>query len=347
MKISGLGRLKPTIKRIQKRLASNGLILMYHRVAEVDLDPWGLCVTPQHFAEHLQVLQKYAQPISLRELAQAHQEGKIPRRAVAVTFDDGYVDNLLHAKPLLEQYNIPATIFVTTGYIGQNREFWHDELEQILLQPGRLADKLCLKINGSIHQWELGEAAYYSDEDYQSDRSRKAWEGQAGSRLALYLSIYERLEPLPEDQRQEALNQIQIWAGLERNVRPTYRPLELGELRKLGQGKLIEIGAHTVNHPLLSAHPTALQQDEIQNSKAYLEAVLSRSVTSFAYPFGDYTLETVDLVREAGFDCACSVVEDIVWRKSNRFELPRFGVNDWNGEEFAKQLLRWFHDGKD
>ena len=64
--------------------------------------------------------------------------GDVPSAGVVVTFDDGYADNFHNAKPLLERYEIPATVFVTTGYLQDQREFWWDELERILLQPGTL-----------------------------------------------------------------------------------------------------------------------------------------------------------------------------------------------------------------
>ncbi|MHC5830411.1 MAG: polysaccharide deacetylase family protein, partial [Nostoc sp.] len=113
------------------------------------------------------------------------------------------------------------------------------------------------------------------------------------------------------------------------------------EICALGQGELVEIGAHTVTHPFLSAQSTELQRREIQQSKAALEEMLNRPVTSFSYPFGNYTTETAALAQNSGFDCACSTVADIVWRQSDCFQLPRFGVENWNGEEFAKHLLRW------
>ncbi|WP_225892760.1 polysaccharide deacetylase family protein [Nostoc sphaeroides] len=328
-------------QRLQRRLASKSLILMYHRVAEVDLDPWSLCVTPQHFAEHLEVLQKYVRPISLQQLAQAHRDDKIPHRAVAITFDDGYADNLHHAKPLLERYDIPATVFVTTGNIGKQREFWWDELERLVLQPQRLPEKFSLKIKTTTHHWEL-DAATCSEDDLKCDRH--PWKAKPGSRLFFYYSIWQLLQPLPESDRLKTLDEISAWAMVEPIARPTHYSLLPEELLALDQGELVEIGAHTVTHPFLSAHSVAFQRHEIQQSKADLEEILNRPVTSFAYPHGDRTTETVELTRTAGFDCACSTVQNIVWRQSHCFDLPRFGVDNWNGEEFAKQLSRWFYD---
>lgn len=338
-------KLQRTVRRVQKRLASSkGLILMYHRVTEVNIDPWSICVTPENFAEQLEVLQKYAHPISLQELAQAHRDDKIPHRAVAITFDDGYADNLHYAKPLLELYDIPATVFVSTGYIGKEYEFWWDELEQLLLQPGKLAEKLSLNISGSLCQWELGQAANCTEQDYQSDRTSKAWDANPGSRMSFYYSIWQQLLPLPEGERRKTLDQILVWANAEPVTRHNYRSLLSEELSLLGQGELVEIGAHTVTHPFLSAQSTELQRYEVRQSKAALEEMIDRPVTSFSYPFGNYSAETVELVQSAGFDCACSTVQDLVWRQSNSFQLPRFAVENWNGAEFAKHLSRWFDD---
>ena len=315
---------------------------MYHGIAEVGSDPWSLCVSPRHFAEHLEVLQHFGHLMRLQDLSQNLREGSIPRHSVAVTFDDGYANNLHNAKPLLERYDIPATIFLTTGYIGSEREFWWDELDRLLLQPGRLPETLCLKVNGGTYRWELGEVAYYSEDTYRRDRNRKAWEGEPGSRHALFYSLWQLLRPLWEEKRRITLDELVTWAGVDPVARPTHRALLAEEVGTLGEGDLIEIGSHTVTHPFLSMHPATFQSDEIQQSKAYLEDITGRPVMSFAYPHGDYTKETVALVKKAGFTCACSSIENTVWRYTDCFTLPRFEVHNWNGEEFARRLSRAF-----
>jgi peptidoglycan/xylan/chitin deacetylase (PgdA/CDA1 family) len=299
-----------------------------------------MAVSPRHFAEHMEVVRRYGRAMHLLDLALAHQRGQIPPQAVVVTFDDGYLDNLQNAKPLLAQYDVPATVFVTTGKIGRGREFWWDELDQVLLQPNRLPETLQLKVNGRSHQWKLDGAAVYGESDRQRQGKRKAWDGESGSRLAFYYDIYRVLQPLPAGIRQEALGYIAAWAGVELAERQTHRTISVGELHALADGALVDIGAHTVTHPFLSAHNRAYQQREIQESKHYLENELGRPIKSFAYPHGDYNSETVSLIQ-GDFFCACTTKEDNVWRRSHRFQLPRFEVQDWDGEAFARRLQGW------
>jgi peptidoglycan/xylan/chitin deacetylase (PgdA/CDA1 family) len=341
-----VNKLQRVAQKFQKKFtpggAPVGVILMYHRVAEVDLDPWSLCVTPKHFAEHLEVLRTSAQPMGLKQLAQAAREGNIPPLAVAVTFDDGYVDNLLFAKPVLEQYNIPATVFVTTGHIDNPREFWWDELELLLLQPGKLPEQLNLVIKGTQYQWNLGKAAVYSADDYRHDYAQKAWLAKPDTRMYFYHSVWEKLQPLPTEEKLQVLDEIRAWAGAASVTRATHRTMTKAEVTTLGEGELVEIGAHTVTHPVLNAHSTTLQQQEIQQSKMDLERILNRPVTTFAYPHGNYNQETLNLMKESGIEYACSTEENTVWRNSDCFQLPRFQVENWNGEEFVKRLWRWF-----
>lgn len=340
-----LGNMYSRLRRAGERVRSGaprGLILMYHRVAEKDVDPWSLSVTPVHFAEHLAVMRRVAHPVSLSRLGRAHADDELPDRAVALTFDDGYANNLYSARPLLERADIPATVFIATGYSGQSREFWWDALDQALLRPGWLPANLCLDIGGAVKQWELGDAAEYSEAQHRQDFAHYAPDAAPGSRLALYWSVWETLQRLPADQQRQALDAILAWSGCRPVTRPTHRSLRPDEISLLARGGLVSVGAHTVNHPLLPAHPAALQRDEIRQSKAYLEEVLGHPVTSFSYPFGGYGAETVPLVREAGFRYACSTIEAPVLRRSDRFLLPRYEVSDWNGEEIERRVSQWF-----
>ena len=207
-------RLRSASRQTGSSAAPKALILMYHRVAKGGVDPWSLCVSPEHFAQHLEVLRKYTQPMRLQEFLVALDSGNIARNTSVVTFDDGYADNLLNAKPLLERYNIPATVFLTTGYLGQNREFWWDELERILLRPGTLPKMLKLNIAGTAYQWDLGEAASYSEEHWQRDRSWKTEEDPPSTRHALYVALWKLLQPLPDSEEQYVLHQLRAWAHI-------------------------------------------------------------------------------------------------------------------------------------
>jgi peptidoglycan/xylan/chitin deacetylase (PgdA/CDA1 family) len=322
------------------------VILLYHRVAEPPSDPHLLCVTPRHFAEHLEVLRERGRLVRLPELAGALRDGvPPPGRSVAVTFDDGYADNLCNAKPLLERYGVPATVFVTTGYLDRAEEFWWDELERLLLQPGRLPDVLRLRVNGRTFRWELGEAACCSADSYRRHCRWNVLEDDPGLRQSCFRSLCRLLRPLAERQRQGVLGRLRAWAGVGPEGRPTHRALTPQEVVRLADGSLVEVGAHTVTHPMLAARPAPEQRAEIRQSKACLEEILGRPVVTFAYPYGsreDYTAETVAGVREAGFLCACSNFAGLAAPDTDRFQLPRVMVMDWDGEVFARRLNELF-----
>jgi peptidoglycan/xylan/chitin deacetylase (PgdA/CDA1 family) len=282
----------------------------------------------------------------LQQLARALTEGNLPRRAIVVTFDDGYYDNLQNAKPLLEQHDMPATVFVTSDYMKRQNEFWWDELERILLQVGTLPNDLHLSINGQSHDWELGEGAEYGAD---ADERCRSWNygrrDDPTPRHSLFRALYERLQALPEEEKWRALGELRRWACIEPEVRPSHRILSPQETISLADGGLVEIGTHTVSHPVLSTLPAAAQQDEIRYSKFHLEEVLGREVTSFAYPHGlksTYTADTVALVRDAGFTCACSAFAGVVRRCSDAYELPRVEVRDVDGDAFAQRLSMFF-----
>jgi peptidoglycan/xylan/chitin deacetylase (PgdA/CDA1 family) len=112
-------------------------------------------------------------------------------------------------------------------------------------------------------------------------------------------------------------------------------PAELGVLAADG---LVEIGAHTVTHPLLPSLPPPAQRTEIARSKELLETILGRRVSSFAYPFGAHDETTVSLVSECGFTAACTTTPAAARGDVDLFRLPRVSVQDWSGEELSDRL---------
>lgn len=338
-------KIQRASEKIQKKFCDRGLILLYHRIGAEDIDPWSLRVTPEHFAEHLEVLRQHTKPMSLKELAQNHQSGNICDRAVAITFDDGYANNLYQAKPILEKYQIPATVFVTTEYLTNPREFWWDELERVILQTEQLPETLSLSIDGQEQRWELTACRNYSKSEAWHNRNPLSYNSESGSRLRFYYELWAKLQPLTPVQRQPLLEQIKAWANPRSSAsRLSHRPLTIDELSEIERGGIVELGGHTVSHPLLSEQTLAVQREEIKQGKLDLEKLLEHPVTSFAYPFGSYGEETLSLVEEAGFQCACSTVETSVWYKSDPFSLPRFEVKNWGKAEFERRLLNWLNN---
>jgi peptidoglycan/xylan/chitin deacetylase (PgdA/CDA1 family) len=327
---------------LKRHFARRALILMYHRVTELANDPHLLAVTPDHFAAHMELIRRLAVPTRLRQLLEAVITGTVPNRAIVITLDDGYADNAHEAKPILERFDIPATVFVVAGQVGGTSEFWWDELDRLLLQPGSLPPDLRLKLNGTVEQWELGQARRYSETDY---RHHRAWhverQDDPTPRHRLFRALFERLYRSTHADKQQLLQQVRTWAGADRVARPTHRPLTRNEAVLLSQGGLVEIGAHTMSHPALTALSPAEQRDEIQQSKDSLEEMLEQPVVSFAYPHGASSPATAGIVSAAGFELACCTRPDALFRGADRFQLPRLGIRDWDRDTFARWLKWW------
>jgi peptidoglycan/xylan/chitin deacetylase (PgdA/CDA1 family) len=314
-------------------------ILMYHRVHKATSDPWGICVSPPHFNEQMERLSRYFSPVPLGELVALLTTGQLPERAVAVTFDDGYADNLWNAKPILRRWGVPATVFVASGYLGQPQGFWWDELYRVLLQAGRLPRTLELNLDGALFKWNLEESATFTEQDCRRYQAWRAEENHDPTpRHALFRAIYAILHPLPQEAKRLVLDQLSVWANSRSEVRAEDRPLSADELMSLEEGGVVEVGAHTVSHPVLSALPAAVQRDEIIRGRVRLEEILGHAVTHFSYPHGRYSDETVGILRSSGFASACSSRSGFVNSDTDSFQLPRMQIGNWNGQELGRRL---------
>ncbi|MGB5435100.1 MAG: polysaccharide deacetylase family protein, partial [Maribacter sp.] len=135
------------ISRIRKFLRPRepkAIVLMYHRVCNLETDPWQLAVSPKNFESQIKALKKNFNVLPVSDLVEQLTAGKIEPNSIYITFDDAYRDNYLNAKPVLETYDCPATFFIPTSYIGKEQLFWWDELEFIFLHSKTLPTNLTL-----------------------------------------------------------------------------------------------------------------------------------------------------------------------------------------------------------
>jgi peptidoglycan/xylan/chitin deacetylase (PgdA/CDA1 family) len=318
------------------------VVLLYHRIAQAASDPQLLCVTPEHFAEHIEMVAESYEPVRLADLVAALRAGELPSRAVAITFDDGYADNLAAAKPVLERNGVPATVFVASGWMGGDRMYWWDELESLLLRPGRLRPVLELEMGTETLRWQLGDDAVYTPE---AAAGRSGWTvldpDDPGPRQQIYRELSARLRGLDEKARERVLDSLRSTRVDDDVSNGKPRPMTADELRRLADGDLVEIGAHTVTHPSLSTLEPDMQRAEIAGSKRQLEGALDRTVASFAYPFGgasDFDETTARIVRDSGFDHACANVSSRLAPGTDAYRLPRLLVRDGDGAKLARRL---------
>lgn len=329
---------RPTIhgRRRGRPQTTGALILMYHRIGEPGTDPWRLAVSPDHFAEHMQVIGDRFEPIPLTRLAGELAAGRASPRGVAVTFDDGYADNLVVARPLLEKHDVPATVFAITEFLGRDHPFWWDELPRLVIQPGSVPSELELHLDGRPMIWKVPEPDL-TVKDWHAYRAWRAEQTPPTPRHALFLSLYDSFRRVRDDSREEMLAAVRAWVGLVPHGSDCL-PLSADQLVQLDASSLVDVGTHTQTHPPLSTLSVPRQRAEIEGSRRMLEELLGHRVSSFSYPFGDQTTTTRAVVRSNGFDLACGVREQTATVFVDTFELPRIHVDDWSGEELERRL---------
>lgn len=340
MKVPGLKFLRKTTRHLFDRTFPGGIILMYHRIEKCDYDPWGNCVSPEHFKEHLEVIKRLARPMRLGDITDSLENGRTPSGDIALTFDDGYGDNYHVARPLLEAHDVPATFFLVSDQIGSGKAYWWDELADILLRTGQLPETLEITLGGRRHVIRLGHAATYSAADRQADHGVREWTARPGTRLSCYYRVCRLLRSLSRRERSGALDEIQRWAGGSRPRPAAQATITGAEAHELAAGGLIEVGSHTQLHASLPNLSVSSQRQEIANSRAALEGIIGRPVRSFAYPYGGYGRDTPGLVKQEGFARACTITPRHVRSGDDPYLLPRLSVSDWDGAEFTKRLFK-------
>lgn len=322
----GIRRLRNEYGKAKTRLKlKDVVVLMYHRVDDLPDYPYPIVVKPENFAQHMRIIRKHFRPMSLLDLSEALAHDSLPDRGVVVTFDDGYIDNFTQALPILEENRIPATIFVSTGNIESGREFWWDELDRLILKPIEVPRRFELCIQERLYSW-----------------STTTMEERSQARKDVHLL----LKPLPFEARELHLNELADWGGQSREGRPNHRTMRANELHQLVQSEFVDVGAHTVTHPQLSAQSAEIQNKEITEGRERLESIIGEPVKLFAYPYGtreDFNSSSARIAKSCGFQAVCTTIRGKVDLEADVFDLPRFPADDWDAEVFEYQLFQYFN----
>lgn len=302
---------------------------MYHRIAAEDIDPWGLAVSPARFHEQIAWLSAHRTVLPLTELARLHEQGRLPADAIAITADDGYACNAVTAAPILEAHGAPATFFVATGPVTEGREFWWDELLRIVLEsPIARLDLTTGPRRLSLHLGvpEADSVAW------------RPWAAASTPRRQACLDLWSAVRILEPTVQAAAMVELRDQAALTSAPRTSHRPMTVRELQDVARSDVVEIGSHTVSHPSLPVQGPVCRGAEIEHARDTLATLTGRVPAAFAYPFGDYDAEIVELARKAGHTVACTTDEEGVARRADVLALPRLQVLDWSTAQLARRL---------
>jgi len=320
MRVPGRKLLARALRPLSRTLFPGAVVLGYHRVAAPDWDPLELAVRPDHFAAQVEVLRVSREIVSLGGIARRHAARERLAQFAVLTFDDGYRDFADTVLPIIEALEVPATVFVATGFTGKT--FWWDQVAALLAPTEN--PQATLDISADGHQtWR------FNNLDQREQRAATARE------------ICNRLACAKEAEISRVIAQLRAWAGNRRVPQPDGAAMSREQLEALARHPLVEVGAHTVSHGCLAQLAPGVQRSEIAQSKADLEALTRASVSVFSYPNGSFSTETPRMVETLGFTCACTSVEGACTSGTDPYRIPRVWAPDARAPEFRRWLGKW------
>ncbi len=327
--------LLPSVaRRVLRRVYGARLapaILMYHRVAELQHDPWGLAVSRATFGQQLAYLKHHHTPMPLDQLVEGLRSKKLPHNTVAITFDDGYRDNLVNAKPLLLRHGLPATLFLATGWVGSSVPFWWDELAEFTLCSSQTVDHTEV-IDGESLLLRWGEP-----ERADMDGAWRASCEPQTARQKTYLTLWRKLRGTSQTERTRAMTSLRAFFPAEHNS--LSMPMNSAEVQELTHDGVFTIGAHTVHHPALTSLSAAECRDEILASAKQCLTLTGAEVSAFAYPYGDVNEMVRNVVAGAEFLSACTTrAAHLDVDLQDMYALPRLAIPNCDIAQFAGML---------
>jgi len=311
----------PLLGRLRAALRDDVRILAYHRVMEA-VDPDGFRFDPElisasrdQFRDQLSIVARRYSPMRFDELVRCLEHGRrLPKRAVLITFDDGYDDNYRIAYPLLRDAGLSAMFFVSTGHLDSGRPYAYDWLVYML----------CVTTEARVVAPEL-------DIDW-------ALPSDLASRRALAARFLDRIKTLPAVEQQALIERLQRdWSLPAEAGHRDCTPMTWAQAREMHAGGM-EFGSHGVHHRMLAKLPPAEMRAELEESKRAIERELGAEAIAISYPVGGndaYDAAVMGAARELGYRLACSYLAGPeALHPASRYELRRIPVEremsaDW------------------
>jgi peptidoglycan/xylan/chitin deacetylase (PgdA/CDA1 family) len=258
---------------------NQALIVTYHRFSERE---GGARISARAFAEQTRYLAAHYTLVPLSHLADCLRMPEVPPRLAAITIDDGYRDAYEIAFPILRKYRAPATVFIVTEFMDGTKWLWTDKPRYLTA----LAAPQALKVG-------IG------------DRDLKLELNGSASRAVAAALINAALKPLSEEAREASIKRLasELKAPLPERPPAEYSAINWGQAREMADAG-VEIGSHTLTHPILTGLSDERLRDEVSLSRDRIQTALGRKVETFCYPNGDHDLRTRREVARAGYRLA-------------------------------------------
>lgn len=301
--------------RLLFRLLGNGKklpILIYHQVLPANDFMRTFEPNAEEFERQMSLISRYLQPIPLTEAINDLSHATLPKGAICVTFDDGYENNASVALPILKKYGIPATFFIASDFLNGGI-MWNDQVLETFRR---------LKLGQhNLNHLGLGDFTISNDAD----------------RLIAASEVLKQLKHLPFDERADRVSELSNGMKMPTNLMMTNEQVRL--LSDAG----MEIGGHTLSHPILTKVSPEEADRQIRENKRILEEITGKEITSFAYPNGkpnqDYDHDICAVVKNAGYTIALSTSPGVAKQNSVKcFEIPRYTPWRRNKLGFLSQL---------
>lgn len=323
--VGGLGLL-PLVQRVRSAVRSELRILAYHRVRDVveeqfDFDLALVSATPKQFRQQVAWLKGNYKPVRLCDVIGCIEAGlPLPPKAVVITFDDGYDDNYHVAFPILREFGVPATFFVSTGYIDSGAPYAYDWLVHLFYCTGARRVVIPeLRIEAPI----------------PATRHERA---------ALAAQVLDRMKSLPEAGQALVMRRLEDEWSMARAPHPDSRPMTWDQLREMHAAGM-EIGSHGMHHRMLARLPHDEMAAEVAGSRAALERELAAPAQVISYPVGGpdaYSDAVIDEVRAQKFGIGCSYVSGSnPWPLADPYALLRLPVERYMDPVWFKGMLAW------